>query len=193
MSEDDAPPSPDGDGAPTRRMLNWAKNSTLYRLEQRMMTERQLFDAICRKARQKFDGISPEQVRALADAAIAFAYDIKGLDDTAYADIATQSAVRNGKSKRAIAQKLSATGVSREVASLALENTDDLRAAIILARKRRFGPFRREGEVDAPQRAKEIATFARNGFGFAIAQRVVAMEKDEAEALLSEPQVKAWS
>jgi regulatory protein len=43
---------------PTRRMQSWAKNSTIYRLGRQMMTEKQLFDAISRKAKQKFEGIS---------------------------------------------------------------------------------------------------------------------------------------
>ncbi|MGO6907795.1 recombination regulator RecX, partial [Rhizobium ruizarguesonis] len=43
---------------PTSRMLSWARNSTVYRLERRMMTEKQLFDAITRKAKEKFEDIS---------------------------------------------------------------------------------------------------------------------------------------
>ena len=54
---------------PTPRMLSWARNSTVYRIERRMHTERQLFDAIARKAREKFEDITDAQVKALADAA----------------------------------------------------------------------------------------------------------------------------
>lgn len=50
---------------PTSRMLSWARNSALYRLEQRMMTEKQLRDAIMRKARERFETISPAQIKAL--------------------------------------------------------------------------------------------------------------------------------
>ncbi|MGH6808686.1 MAG: hypothetical protein ACREEJ_17875, partial [Ensifer adhaerens] len=54
----DASPS----DTPTARMLSWARNSAVYRLERQMMTEKQLFDAITRKARQKFEDISQEQL-----------------------------------------------------------------------------------------------------------------------------------
>lgn len=166
-------------------MLSWARNSTIYRLEKRMMTERQLFDAISRKAKEKFEQISAAQVRALAESAVRFAYEIKALDDHAFAEITTRSAVRSGKSKRAIAQKLNQKGVSRDIAEHALEGSDDLYAAVVLARKRRFGPFRREGEADEKRMNKEISAFARNGYGFDIANRVYAMSIEDAEEILA--------
>ncbi|KIQ04007.1 recombinase RecX [Agrobacterium tumefaciens] len=169
--------------APTARMLTWVRNSTIYRLERRMMTERQLFDAITRKAKQKFEDISPEQIEALGHVAVKFAYDIKALDDVAYAEIATRSAIRGGKSRRAIAQKLKMKGVAPDITEQALVDTDDLYSALIMARKRRFGPFRSE-EADQKRMNKEISAFARNGYSFEIASRVYRMSADEAEAIL---------
>ena len=98
-------------------MLSWARNSALYRLEQRMMTEKQLRDAIMRKAREKFEDISPAQVRALGEFAVTFAYGIKALDDTAFAEITVRSGQRSGKSKRGLAQKLQVKGIARETAA----------------------------------------------------------------------------
>jgi regulatory protein len=169
---------------PTTRMLSWAKNSTIYRLGQRMMTEKQLSGAIARKARQKFEGITEAQVEAVAAAAVRFAYEMGGLNDVAYAEISARSGVRNGRSKRLIAQKLSAKGIDRETVAATLEETDDLPAAVIFARKRAFGPFRREGAAEDRQ-AKEISAFARNGFSFGLAKAVLAMSRDEAEDVLA--------
>ena len=170
---------------PTSRMLSWARNSALYRLEQRMMTEKQLRDAIMRKARVKFETISAAQVRALGDFAVRFAYDIKALDDTAFAEITVRSGQRSGKSKRGLAQKLQLKGVDRETAAVALQETDDLIAAINFARKRAFGPFRRV-EFDEKRKAKEFSAFARNGFSFEIGSKVMSMTTEEAENILSE-------
>ena len=125
---------------PTSRMLSWARNSTIYRLERRMMTEKQLFDAITRKVKEKFEDISAAQLKAVVDFAVKFASDNKVLDDSAYAEISTRSAVRGGKSKRAIAQKLAAKGVSSDKVEAALEEADDLYAAAIFARKRPSAP-----------------------------------------------------
>jgi regulatory protein len=148
-----------------------------------MLTEKQLSDAIRRKAREKFDGISEAQLRACSEFAVKFAYDNKALDDTAYAEVATRSAVRSGRSKRAIAQRLAIKGIARETATAALEEADDLYAAVVLARKRAFGPFRK-ADVDDKRMVKEMSAFARGGFGFELARKVLAMSLDDAEDLL---------
>ncbi|MDE1993291.1 MAG: recombination regulator RecX [Rhizobiaceae bacterium] len=171
------------DDTPTTRMLSWARNSTIYRLQRQMMTEKQLFDAIARKAKQKFEDISAAQIKALAEFAVKFAYDQQALNDAAYAEISTRSAVRAGKSKRAIAFKLSAKGIDSNTAAQALDSANDLYAALIFARKRAFGPFRR-AELDEKRQAKELSAFARNGFSFEIGRRVFDMSQDDAEELL---------
>lgn len=168
---------------PTPRMLSWARNSTVYRIERRMHTERQLFDAITRKAREKFEGITDAQVKALADFAVKFAYDNRALDDKAYAEISCRSGMRSGRSKRAVAQRLTRKGVARDTAAEAVEQIDDLFAAVVLARKRAFGPFRKI-EPDDKRKARELAAFARAGFSFDIARKVLAMPRDEAEEVL---------
>jgi regulatory protein len=164
-------------------MLSWSRNSTVYRLGRKMMTEKQLFDAITKKAKQKFEGISAAQVKAAGDYAVQFAYEQKLLDDVAYAGISTRSAVRSGKSKRLIAQKLSMKGIDTETALVALEETNDRLAAVIFARKRGFGPFRR-GDLDEKRKVKELSSFARNGFSFEIGKMVFGMSREEAEDVL---------
>lgn len=168
---------------PTPRMLAWAKNSTLYRLGRQMLTEKQLSDAIRRKARQKFEGISEAQVRACAEFAVKFAYDVGGLDDTSYAEVATRSSMRSGRSKRAIAQRLSVKGIARETVASALEDADDLYAAVVLARKRGFGPFRKV-DLDDKRMAREFSAFARGGFGYDLARKIFDMTRDDAEEIL---------
>lgn len=165
-------------------MLAWARNSTIWRLQRQMLTEKQLSDAIRRKAKDKFEDISESQIRACADHAVAFAHEQKALDDTAYAEVATRSGVRSGRSRRAIAQRLAVKGIDRETAASALEAADDLYAAVALARRRAFGPFRK-AEPDDRHATRELAAFARGGFGFDMAKRVCSMPLDEAEEVLS--------
>lgn len=164
-------------------MVSWARNSTIYRIERRMHTEKQLHDAIARKAREKFEGISDAQVRALADSAVKFAYDNKALDDKAFAEASSRSGMRSGRSRRAVAQKLAQKGVSKDTATAAVAGIDDLFSALVLARKRAFGPFRKV-EFDEKRKAKELAAFARAGFGFDIGKTVLAMPLEEAEEAL---------
>lgn len=170
---------------PTARMYSWARNSAIYRLERRMHTEKQLHDAILRKAKQKFENIDPDHAKALADYAVKFAYENGALNDTAFAEITTRSGMRGGRSKRAIALKLSQKGVVAATVAEAVEQADDLYAAVVLARKRAFGPFRKV-ELDDKRKAREMAAFARGGFGFEIGRRVFHMSLEEAEEILTE-------
>lgn len=183
----DEPPKATED-QPTPRMLAWAKNSAAYRLAKRMMTERELADAIRRKARSKFEDISEAQLNTLAEAALAFGRSMKALDDQNYAEIRANSAARSGRSKRAIARKLSEKGVERSIVESVLQDADDLRSAVVYARKKAFGPFRRpDVEPDDARWTKEIASFARQGFGFDLAKRVLDLDRDEAEEILLRP------
>lgn len=180
------PSADSNDNQPTPRMLAWAKNSAAYLLAKRMMTERELSDAIKRKARSKFDEISEAQVNALAEAALAFGRNMKALDDQNYAEIRANSAARSGRSKRAIARKLAEKGVDKTIVTSVLLDADDQRAAIVYARKKGFGPFRRPDiEIDEARWTKEISSFARQGFSFDLAKRVLEMARDEAEEILS--------
>ncbi|KRB60560.1 hypothetical protein ASE04_23350 [Rhizobium sp. Root708] len=173
--------------APTARMLQWARNSTIYRVQRKMMSEHELKQAILRKAREKFEGISAAQLQSLAEEAVAYAYRLNALDDVNYAELKVRSAVRSGKSKKAISQKLAVKGVDREIVGNALEEADDFLAALNFARKRGFGPYRRLDADDA-RRNKELSAFARGGFSLSIGRRIFEMTRDEAEELLLQSQ-----
>jgi regulatory protein len=176
---------PAADEVPTARMLAWARNSAAYRLGRRMHTEKELGDAISRKARQKFEGIDELQVAALVEAAVRFGYDNLALDDVSYAEIASRSGVTGGRSKRAIAQRLTRKGIARETAAAAVADVDDFRSALIFARKRAFGPFRRV-ELDDKRRLKEFAAFARAGFAFDVGRMACDIGLEEAEDILAD-------
>ncbi len=170
---------------PTPRMLAWVKNSAAYRLSRKMMTEHELSTAIARKARQKFEGISEAQIKALSLAAVEFGRQVRALDDQSYAEVRVRSSTAAGKSRRVIARKLAEKGVDRQIIDNALVDTDDFRAALVFARKRAFGPFRRV-EFDEKRKAKELSAFARNGFSFEFGCRIMGMSHEEAEDLLAE-------
>lgn len=182
-NDPESPLSDDAEPAgPTPRMLAWAKNSSLYRLNRRMMTEHELFEALRRKSLTKFEDLSEEIARALAAYGVQFCKEHGFLDDRQYAEIKTGNAVRSGRSRRRIARDLGLKGVARPLIEEALEEVDDLKSAIAFARKRAFGPFRKV-DADEKRRAKEFAAFARNGFSGSIARRVVDLRDDELDEL----------
>lgn len=171
--------------AASARMLAWARNSAAYRLSRRMMTERELVDAVKRKARQKFEGITEEQLAAVSAAAVEYGRLIHALDDKSYAQVAVRSAVRSGRSRRAISRRLAQKGIDRQIVEDAVDVADDLLAALAFARKRAFGPFRRL-PLDEKRTAREFAAFARNGFSFEIGKAILSMDREEAETILAE-------
>jgi len=111
------------------------------------------------------------------------------VDDAQFAASRSRSLTRSGRSTRAISAHLAARGVTADVRTQALESRDetlgddaDLVAALVLARKRRVGPFARpDAEADdVATRHRAFGVLARAGFSRDIAARALSMDEDEA-------------
>ncbi len=170
---------------PSARMLSWVKNSALYRLNQKMMTEHELFAALKKKALSKFEGISPELATRIARHGIDFCNEHRLLDDKTYAEMKTASAARSGHSRRRIARDLKTRGVETALIEQSLDGVEDLASALNYARRRAFGPFRKV-PLDEKRKAKEFGAFARNGYSASVAGKVITLPIEEIEALLEE-------
>ncbi|MCZ6861579.1 MAG: RecX family transcriptional regulator, partial [Alphaproteobacteria bacterium] len=128
---------------------------------------------------------------AAAVAEIVARFAASGLiDDAAYAEGRALSLFRRGASKRKIRFSLAQKGVGAEdieaaLTSLTRQSGDpELAAALNLARRRRLGPYKAQGDREG-QRQKDLAVLARAGFGYQIARRVIEAESAaelEAEA-----------
>lgn len=105
------------------------------------------------------------------------------VNDAEYAQSRAAGLMRSGRSSRAVAARLAAKGIGAELARAALPDDPDseLGAALVLARKRRIGPFRRGEAPDLAGRRREMAMLARAGFPQPIAAQALAMELEEAE------------
>lgn len=128
---------------------------------------------------------------AMLDSTIAQFERMGMLNDEAYLSGMINSLRRRGLSKQAILSKLGAKGMGQSVVLETLQRHDeengaenpDLAAALLLARRKKLGPYRRSDEAD---RNKELAALARAGFGFDIAQKALSMAPDEAEEIISQ-------
>ena len=138
------------------------------------------------------EGQPREAIAAAAAAARAAAAEVAkamvatgAVDDAAFAESRARRLARAGRSRRAIAAHLSAKGVAAETAAAALPEGEDaeLAAALAYCRRRRIGPFAREG-ADAEARRKALGALARGGFAQPVARRVLAMDPAEAEERL---------
>lgn len=112
------------------------------------------------------------------------------LDDVLYARTQGASLNRRGKSLRVIRGWLAQRGVDPDIIDDAIKalsrevGEPDLAAAIAYARRRRFGPFRQKDKTPQ-QQDKELAAFARAGFSYGLARRIVqAANQDELENAL---------
>jgi regulatory protein len=99
------------------------------------------------------------------------------LDDRTYAEARVAALQRAGTSRRAIRARLLKHGVAPDVIETALKSdTDrdrvDLAAAIVLARRRRLGPYRHGRKADG-WRERDLALLARAGYSYAVARTVV--------------------
>jgi regulatory protein len=139
-------------------------------------------------------GSDAETVAAQAAAARTIVHEVVArllaagaVNDAAYAESRARSLVRAGRSRRAVAAHLVAKGVDPAAARAALPEDDasELGAALVLARKRRIGPFRVGGSPDEAGRRRELGVLARAGFGQYVARRALAMDPDEAETLVN--------
>ena len=110
------------------------------------------------------------------------------VNDAAFAESRAHSLVRAGRSRHAVAAHLAAKGVDVETARAVLPEDDasELAAALILARRRRIGPFRAGGGTpDAAGYRRELAMLARAGFAQSVARQALGTEPEQAEALVN--------
>jgi regulatory protein len=107
------------------------------------------------------------------------------VDDAAFAAARARSLMRAGRSRRAVTAHLLARGVDHAISRDAAPDDPEaeLAAALVLARRRRLGPFR-QAEADALARRREFAALARAGFAQDVASRALRMAPAEAEATL---------
>ncbi len=107
------------------------------------------------------------------------------INDASFAEMKVGSLRRQGRSRRAIAQKLLGKGIKGALVSEALrhhaeengveDEEAEYTAALALARRRKWGPFRTR-TAPPEQIRKDFASLARAGFSSAIAQRVLKAE-----------------
>lgn len=185
--------------APTATVLHEA---ALGYLAQRSASVAQLTRSLVRKVdtwarRADRAGVDAEEIAAerarcqLAIDTLVARLKASGLlDDALYAKQRAERLTRSGKSRRAVALDLRLKGIAETTARDVTPRDADteLGAAIALARKKRIGPFARSIPEDRAEKSalerKWLGAFARGGFSFGTAQKVLRLDRDAAEELL---------
>lgn len=120
-------------------------------------------------AERGWDGEGPPPVDALVERHVAAGY----IDDAAWARMKAGSLLRRGYGSRRVGEALGQAGIAGDLRSEARPGeAEERRAALVLARRRRLGPFSPQ-PLDRPMREKQIAAMLRAGHRLDIARRIV--------------------
>lgn len=177
--------------APDAGMLN---NAALAHLARYAATEAGLARVLQRKVDRwarltDADAETVAQVSGAARAAIAGIVArlaaSGALSDAEFSTSRARSLARAGRSRRAIGAHLASRGVPAALAADALPEDPqrELAAALIHARKRRMGAWRK-GEPSPDLQRRELASFARAGFAQGVARAALGMAVEEAEGAI---------
>jgi len=161
---------------PRRITPDYLQRAALHYLERYAAPAEQLRRVLARKiaASCRHHGEDPALHAEALDTVIARCISTGLIDDRRFAEARAATLRRRGQSSRAVAVRLAAKGVARELAdaSSAAAPETERAAASIAARRRRLGPWRRHGER-AASRQKDLATLARLGFDYVTARSVI--------------------
>lgn len=145
-----------------------------------------LADYLKRKLRERgWEGEHAPDVAAVVGRMVALRY----VDDAVFARAKGQGLLRRGYGARRIGQTLGAAGIGEDLREEGLGSARERReAALVLARKRRFGPFGRDGASHDPAtRQKQVTAMLRAGHPLASARAMVdARTIEEAESWVDE-------
>ncbi len=120
-----------------------------------------LADYLKRKLRERgWEGEDGPDIAGLVGRFVEIGY----VDDATFARAKGQGLLRRGYGARRIDQALGAAGIAEPLREEARGNESERRrAALVMARKRRFGPFGKDGPVDRALREKQVAAMLRAG------------------------------
>jgi regulatory protein len=159
-----------------RRISNWARRSV--------------------RAGRDAEGVASDAAKAreLVPEIVGRLREVGLVNDTTFAENRAKRMSSAGRSRRAIAAHLAQKGVDAATVRDAVPRDAgaELGAALAFARKRRIGPFASTDDVpegrDAKREAerKALGAMARAGFDWNVCERVMRMDRDDAEERLRE-------
>ncbi len=139
---------------------------------------------LTRKLRERgWDDDGEPEPQALVRRYVELGY----VDDAGYAQTKASGLLRRGYGPRRVEQALHADGIGGEIRdNLQASEADQRAAALAMLRRRRFGPYSREG-LDQARREKQIAAMLRAGHSLDIARELLdAPSVDAAEQWCAE-------
>jgi regulatory protein len=162
----------------------YLENAATFYLERYPATAEGLRRVLRRRVRKAEMTDSPvmDNVEQAIEAIVAKFVGAGAINDKEFAQTKARALHRRGTSTRLTRRKLTLAGIDDETLDRAMAALDqeldtdparrEWRAAVALARRRRFGPFRPEKERK-DRRLRDLAAMARAGFAFDVAKKVI--------------------
>lgn len=183
---------------PKKVTAAYLERAALHYLGRFNSSAQNLHNVLERKVRRRNENhalATDEQLSWISDVVtkcVGYGY----VDDTRYATQRAEMLLRRGKPVRTIKQDLRHKGIPEEITTAALAQLEgdepdlvDRKAAAAFVKRRRFGAFRRDMGGDVAQiiakREKELASMARAGFGYSLANEMLNLSEDEIIDLLA--------
>ena len=97
------------------------------------------------------------------------------INDNRYAELKIKSYLNAGKPARYIKIKLKQKGIKDNIVEEILENqsVDAVKMALMLAKKKKIGPYRKDNESREANRQKDLTMLIRAGFDYEVAREVI--------------------
>ncbi len=191
IKSENARPKAQGPKKPKKITESYLHNSGLYYLERFSSSSANFRTVMMQKVKRScmtHEEQNYDQCAAWVDALIEKFINVGLLDDGIYTRSKVNSLRRRGKSTRTIQAYLKSKGLDSSLIDQTLKDFDiehydtpaeaELEAALIFARKKRLGPFRRDKEND-PQ--KELGRMARAGFSYDTSRCVLSTKTEDVE------------
>ena len=169
----------------------YLQNAATFYLERYPATAVGLRRVLGRRVRkaQMVDAPVMDNVGQAIEAIVAKFVEAGAINDKEFAQTKARALHRRGTSSRLTRQKLKHAGVDGDTLELAMAALDEeldtdptkreWQAAVALARRRRFGPFRPEKDRK-DRRLRDLAAMARAGFAFDVAKKVIDAKSPDA-------------
>ena len=182
---------------PRKATAKYLENSAAHYLGRFATSKAHLRRVMMQKVKRSemHHGTDPDEGARFIEVIIEKFERLGFLDDSAYAAMRARGLHAKGTPVKGVRFKLMQKGLSEDDIDAALLQLEDevetpnldLAAAIRLARRRRFGPYRTDQSKNEDRRNKDMSAMARAGFSYDIVAQVLdAPSVDELELQLAQ-------
>ncbi len=153
------------------------KNKATHYLSRYASTEEKLTQILLKFSNRKWPESTNEEILKNIKETVKWCREKGYVNDYEYMAMKIRSGRLKGHSARQIERNLLIAGLSKSLVSSELKKEEksfekEFKAALIMAEKKRIGPFSHHPVTDQTERARQMARLARAGYSYEICKNV---------------------